>query len=125
MKKEGKKTIFLSATGFLSGIANGLLGAGGGIIVVFALQRAFAEEMGDSKDVFANALCVMLPVSAISCVLYAEGGNLTTSGMGLYAIPALLGGLLGGFLLGRLRLKSIKKLFAALVVYSGIMLLIK
>lgn len=111
--------------GALSGLANGLLGAGGGIIAVYALERALGDKISDRRDVFACSLCVMLPISAVSCVLYAASGNLRADGLGLYAIPAVIGGALGGILLGRLRAQSVKKLFAALVVYSGIMLLIK
>lgn len=111
--------------GFFSGLANGLLGAGGGIIVVYALSYSLGEKIKDGRDVFANALCVMLPISAVSCVSYAIAGNLTVSGIGVYAIPAIIGGIVGGILLGKIRLTALRKLFAALVIYSGIVLIIK
>ena len=93
--------------------------------MVYALSYSLGEEIKDGRDVFANALCVMLPISAVSCVSYAIAGNLTVSGIGVYAIPAIIGGIVGGILLGKIRLTALRKLFAALVIYSGIVLIIK
>lgn len=114
--------------GVLSGLVNGLLGAGGGILIVYALSYALkGREDGefDSRDLYANALCVMLPVSAVSCVRYALAGNLSTDGFAVYAVPAIAGGIVGGFLLSKLKASVTKKLFAALVIWSGIILIIK
>ena len=111
--------------GLLAGFANGLVGAGGGIIAVFAFSYFLRSGEYERRDLYANALCVMLPISAVSCLRYAAAGHLVTDGFGLYAIPAVLGGLLGGFLLGRLRASLLKKLFGLLVIYSGIMLIIR
>lgn len=113
----------LCVAGVLSGVANGLLGAGGGILVVFGL-RGLEGDL-EARDLFASALCVMLPVSVISCIQYALAGNLNTEGFGIYAIPAVAGGLLGGMLLGRIGGAALKKLFGVLVIYSGILLMLK
>ena len=125
MKTSRKSKIFLPLTGFFAGIVNGLLGAGGGIIIVYALNYTLLEQLHDRRDVFANALCVMLPISVVSCIFYAASGNLSVSGIGVYSIPAILGGILGALLLSKLKLNALKRLFSALVIYSGIMLLIK
>ena len=125
MRQISKNKFFLSTMGLLAGITNGLLGAGGGIIVVYALNAAFQDELNDKRDVFANALCVMLPISAVSCLGYALSGELRTEGLGIFIIPAILGGLCGGFLLGKIKASSLQKLFAAIVIYSGITLMIK
>lgn len=125
-KKQGKQVaVYLIVTGLLAGVVNGLLGAGGGILVVFALSALLGEEMGDPRDLYANALCVMLPISIISCIRYALNGNLRTEGFGVYALPAVAGGLVGGFLLGKLKAAWLKKLFGALVIWSGVLLIIR
>ena len=114
--------------GALSGFVNGLLGAGGGILIVYAMNYALKGRTADSidsRDLYANALCVMLPVSAVSCVRYAFSGNLSTEGFAVYAIPAIAGGIAGGFLLSKLNASVTKKLFASLVIWSGIILIIK
>ena len=125
MKSISKKRFFLPTMGFLAGLTNGLLGAGGGIVAVWALSASLGDGIEDRRDVFANALCVMLPISAVSCISYAIAGNLTVTGMGAYAIPAILGGITGGILLGKIKFSSLRRLFAALVIYSGIVLIIK
>ena len=116
---------YLLATGVVSGFLNGLLGAGGGIPIVFSLSFLLGETLEDPRDLYANALCVMLPISAVSCVRYAMAGQLSVTGFGIYALPAILGGIVGGFLLGKLKASLIKKLFGALILYSGILLIIR
>ena len=125
---EGKvklKIAVLIIFGALSGFINGLLGAGGGILIVYALNYALKGSDIDNRDIYANALCVMLPISAMSCIRYAFAGNISTEGFSVYAIPAIAGGIVGGFLLSRLKASVTKKLFAALVIWSGIILIIK
>ena len=125
MKSVAKNRYYLGVMGGLAGLVNGLLGAGGGIIAVFALRAALDQSEAEARDIFANALCVMLPISIVSCVGYALMGEIHTEGLGAFIIPAIVGGALGGLLLGRINAEFLKKLFAALVVYSGIMLIIK
>lgn len=115
----------LLATGLLAGFLNGLLGAGGGIPIVFFLAYVLGDALEDPRDLYANALCVMLPISLVSCLRYAMAGNLRTEGFGVYALPAIAGGIVGGILLGRLRAPLLKKLFGVLVIYSGILLIIR
>jgi len=123
--KKGRGALGVAAAGLLAGIANGLLGAGGGIVAVFAFSYFLRSGEYERRDLYANALCVMLPISAVSCIRYALAGHLVSEGFGVYALPAVLGGLLGGILLGRLRASLLKKLFGLLVIYSGVLLIIK
>ena len=90
-----------------------------------AMAYALRGAPSDSRDLYANALCVMLPISVLSCVRYAMSGNLRLDGFTRFAVPALIGGVVGGFLLGRLRVGALKALFAALVIYSGIVLVVR
>ena len=119
-------TLFgLILTGLAAGFTNGLLGAGGGTVVVFGIARVLKGRLKNGNDVFSTALCVMLPISALSCLLYLTRGHITTSGFGVFALPALLGGAVGGALLGKIRSEYVKKLFASLVVISGILLIMR
>lgn len=125
MTRLSKSRFLIPLIGFLAGISNGLMGAGGGIIIVYGMNYALGESLSDKKDIFANALCVMLPISAVSCICYAIRGDLPINGIGLYSIPAILGGIVGGILLGKIKTDALKKLFAAIVIYSGILLVIR
>lgn len=125
MKKSVNGKFFLPLMGFISGLVNGLFGAGGGIVAVYSLEYILGDKLEDRRDLFANALCVMLPLSAVSCISYAVSGNLRFDGMGVYALPAIIGGIVGAFILGRIKTDSLKKLFAGLVIYSGIIMIIK
>ncbi len=123
MKGKGELWALLGA-GLAAGFLNGLLGAGGGIAVVLAVNKLFKEGT-DKNTAFATALCVMLPVSLLSVALYSARGSMNVSGFGVFILPAVLGGALGGLLLGRLKTVFLKKLFAALVVVSGILLIVR
>ena len=128
MKSEAARAytgIKLAAAGLLAGFVNGLLGAGGGIIIVFAISKLLSDVLPHKNDIFANALCVMLPVSLLSCFIYGIKGNLSTEGFGIFVIPAVLGGIVGGLLLGKIGAAFLKRLFALLVIVSGIILIVR
>ena len=120
-----RRTLALLLAGFAAGCANGLLGAGGGIIIVLAVSRLLSKRLQRKNDAFCIALCVMLPISALSFLIYALRGHISTDGFGIFILPAIAGGILGGFLLGRLGSSLVKKLFAALMVISGILLIVR
>ena len=106
--------------GFAAGTVNGLLGTGGGILLLVVLRRA----VPDAKDAFAAALLCILPLSALSAVLYLRTG--ISDAQVLFSpdlIPVYLGavpgGMLGAYLLDRLKLPLLELLFAGLLLFSG------
>ena len=125
MKNKKSGALYLAVSGFIAGVVNGLLGAGGGILIISAFSKIMKNELPEKKDVFVNSLCVMLPLSALSCVLYAARGDLSSEGFGIFVLPAIVGGAIGGLLTDRIRSRSLKRLFAALVILSGVLLIIK
>lgn len=124
IRDKNKTLLKLLLLGTAAGFVNGLLGSGGGIIAVFGLTSLIADSDG-KRDVFANALAVMIPVSLVSAISYISAGRTDLDGFGVYIIPAAIGGVIGAFLLDRIRVPVIKKLFAALVIWSGIYLMIR
>lgn len=118
------KRRYLLLGGLAAGFLNGLLGAGGGIVIVWILEKAIGDVARNSRDVFANALAVMLPISAVSTVTYAISGGLPTADIARFLIPAILGGLVGAFLLDKISTAAVKTLFCFLVILSGIMMVI-
>lgn len=104
-------------TGALGGLANGLFGSGGGLFLVPMLTRwAKLPE----RKAFATSVGVILPLSAVSAVVYFLKGAMDLS----IAWPYLLGGAIGGFLSGRIFKKVpvgwLRRGFGALMVYCGV-----
>ena len=128
--RSAKNVLLLLLGGLLAGICNGLLGAGGGIVLVLIFSRLLPKEEESLRSVYANALLVMLPLSCVTLYRYISSGSLVTvseseyGGMGLM-IGAIVGGAAGGFFLGRVKSGLINKIFAALTLISGVILLMR
>ena len=116
---------FLMACGFAAGLLGGLLGAGGGIILVFAISRLCRTSLPDNRDVYANALVVTLALATTSAALYIAGGNAPPAELSSLVLPAAAGGLAGGLLLGRISSESIKLVFAVILVLSGVAMILR
>ena len=111
--------------GLLAGLLNGLLGAGGGIVLVRGVERILPREYHDGRDVFANALCVMLPISAVSAIAYVMRGSVHGLDFSRFILPAILGGAGGGLLLSVIDTRLLRLIFSALVVWSGITMILR
>lgn len=129
----GQKTVLLITGGLAAGFINGLLGAGGGILLVFIMglvipstgthkEQAIAP---DKRDIFANALAAMLPVTAVSVLSYAARGDIHLEGAETYIFSAVIGGIGGAWLLDKLRFETVRRMFAIIVIISGIAMLLK
>ncbi len=130
--------LFCLLAGLGAGLLNGLLGAAGGILLVAVLPRLvpppslcpdrapglFLGADHGRRDILATALAVMLPVSAVSSVFYWMGGIRPDWGiLTAIALPCVVGGIVGARLLGRLPEDALRRIFAALVVVSGLRML--
>lgn len=112
--------------GALAGAVNGLLGAGGGIIITYYLAHELNDEQKSENGVFANAVATMLPISVVSLVLYLLRGYIRVDDGLLSLLPsAIIGGIIGAFLLTKLKLKTVKLIFAFLVTLSGFFMIFK
>lgn len=114
-KKSGSK--FRSAVaGGAAGLANGFFGGGGGMLLVPLLTRWCGL---DQRQAFATSIAVILPLCVLSSAIYWLRGGLDF----LLALPYLAGGLLGGFLGGRmfkkLNMVWLRRAFALLILYGG------
>lgn len=114
-----KKLPFL-LTGAAAGFLNGLLGAGGGMVVVPMLHH----DGLPAEQAHATSIAVIAPLSVLSGILYLSMGRLSPWD----ALPFLPGGLvgaaLGGWLLPRIKTLWLHRIFGALVIYSAARLLL-
>ena len=121
-RKAAISLIILMLCGAVGGFINGLLGAGGGIIVVMGLSALFQKAGVNGHSYYATAIAVMLPLSALSAWQYHRAGHLPPISFWHLILPSLLGGALGALLLRRIAPRVLGRIFAAIVLISGIIL---
>ena len=103
--------------GGAAGIANGFFGGGGGMILVPLLVRRCGLSQ---RQAFATSVAVILPLCILSSIIYYFRGGLDL----LSALPYLAGGLIGGWVGGRIFKKInmvwLRRAFALLILYGGV-----
>ncbi len=104
----------------LPGFINGLLGTGGGIIAVSLLRK----EGCSANAAHATSVALMLPISAVSLGVYFCNNGVSLFEYLPLCIPAAAGALFGAKLLKKISSRLLRFLFALLLLYSGIRLLL-
>lgn len=116
-----KKIIALGVLGFLTGICNGLFGAGGGIIVIPTLVYIMKFE---NHEAHATALAVILPISIISAIVYYRNGTYAWDTILRVGLGGVVGSVLGSFLLGKLSSHWLRKIFSVFMIIAAIRMII-
>ena len=124
MKDFGKYILPLLGIGLLAGFLNGLLGAAGGIVIILGLQALFRGKPLDGRRFYTTALAIMLPLSSITVWQYAKNGHLPEASLSGLIFPAVLGGAIGALLLSKIKPLLLKRIFAVVVLVSGIILVV-
>lgn len=106
--------------GFAIGATNALFGAGGGMICVPYLKKSGLSV----KKAHATSVAVILPISFISACVYYFRGSIDISQCLLYIPGGLLGAAAGALILKKAPDFLMKKLFALLIIYSAIKMLL-
>lgn len=114
MSKTNKAISAVKALG--AGVLNGLLGAGGGMLIVPSLSSEGIEP----NKAHAASVAIMLPLSVVSAILYISKGQVSAADAVPYIPGGVAGAFLGAFLLRKISPKLLKKLFGALAVYAGV-----
>lgn len=113
MKKEWAPP---ALAGGLAGLVNGFFGGGGGMVLVPMLVSRCGLTQ---RKAFATSVVIILPLCALSALIYWLRGGLELSA----ALPYLLGGLLGGLAGGRLYRKVsvpwLRRIFALFLLYGA------
>jgi uncharacterized membrane protein YfcA len=102
------------------GLANSLFGGGGGMIAVPLLQKTGLEE----KRAHATAILLILPISLLSFILYVWRGLYDPAVLIPTALGVTAGGFFGAQLLGKMPVKTVNLVFAALQAAAGLFLLL-
>ena len=120
-----KDEILLAFCGLLSlfaGFINGFIGTGGGVIILLLLKKLYKN---DEKAAYASVAAVVLPMAVISAAVYCFSKPDIFSCALPYLPFALVGGAVGAYLLGKVRVRAVSLLFSALAVFSGVVALIR
>ena len=119
-----KGMILLPLLGLFSGLLNGLLGTGGGVVIVYGMQHFFKCRGLDRRGVFVTAIAVMLPLSLLSAQHYLRAGHFEGARPLFLLLPGALGGAAGALLQQRLSVRLLQRIFAGLVLLSGILMVV-
>ena len=102
--------------GGAAGLANGLFGGGGGMVFLPILSRWGNLK---SRQLYATCVAVIFPVCAVSAAMYLWRGGMNWAS----ALPYLVGGLLGGWLGGKLfkgvNMVWLRRAFALVIFYGA------
>ena len=109
------------AVSLFVGVANGLFGGGGGMLVVpvFSILCGLEEKIAHS-----SAILTILPLSLVSGIIYACNGNFQ-SPQGFYVgAGVIVGGLIGTFLMKKFSGNLLRIIFYTLMIVAGITMLV-
>jgi uncharacterized membrane protein YfcA len=109
-------SIFLAAC--ICGIASGLFGIGGGVLLVPFLALFFA--FGQHRAQGTSLIALVPPTGLLAFLAYARAGDVSWR-IGLLLIPGVfVGGVLGGSLAKRLPPPRMRQIFAGLMFLLGV-----
>lgn len=106
-------------SGGLAGAVNGLLGAGGGMVLVPLLGRLCRVT---GKTVFATSVAVILPLCLVSLTVMGVQSPLPWQEAVPYLIGGGLGGIASGFLFPKMSPPLLHKILGCFIVWGGIQL---
>ena len=120
-QNDGKKSVVRRLlAGIISGLANGIFGAGGGMVAVPALEKLADME---AKRAHASAICVILPLSLATAVIYAMNNNVEWSVLPYVAPAFFVGGILGAKLMNKINALWLNRFFSGLMAVAAIWML--
>ncbi len=105
----------------VAGLASGLLGVGGGILIV-PLLTAFAGL--SEHEAHATSLAAIVPIAIVGAGRFAVDGSVDLGLAGLLAAGALVGAPLGARLMAGASEGLLKVMFGILVVAVGLQMVL-
>ena len=120
--KRSTQVLLLILLGVFVGFVNGFLGAGGGMILVPLIILLLKM---DTKIAHATAILIILPISLISGVFYLIKGAFSLTVFLPCLIGTVVGGVVGTFILSKLKNDVITGIFSLVMVAAGVIMILK
>jgi hypothetical protein len=116
--RQPRVLALLVAIGFVAGIASGLFGIGGGVVIVPALTTLLAFELKLATGTSLGAL--LLPVGLPGVIEYASAGLVDVTSVLPIALGLAIGAIFGArFALG-LPAQTVRRLYGLFLLFIGI-----
>lgn len=113
--------IALILLGALTGTLSGLLGIGGGIILVPALNQLFNVSLNKA---IGTSLLIIIPAAISGSYTHYTQGNLEVKTALLVMVGAIVGGMLGAKLINHIPELWVKRVFGIFILYIGVRMLL-
>ncbi len=110
-----KKFLF----GLLAGVISGIVGSGGGILLV----PFFEKEGLSAKESHITTLSVILAITTLTLALRLFSSTEAVPYSFPHLLPAVVGGVLGSVAIKKIKVPILKKIFAGLLIFSGVRML--
>jgi len=113
-----KKQIIKSlAAGSITGIVNGIFGAGGGLVLVPLLINFIKL---DTDKAMPTSVAIIFPMCLVSSYIYFSRGDFDINTLTPYLIGGLIGGIIGGITYKKIPKKLLRRSLGIIIIYSGI-----
>ena len=109
------------AIGFAAGIASGLLGVGGGVVMVPGLVFALGATQHQAH---ATSLAAIVPIGLVGFAVFALHGEVHYAIAGLLVVGALVGAPIGARVMSRIPERPLAIVFAIVLVVAGVRLIV-
>ncbi len=107
--------------GLLTGVLNGLFGAGGGSVVVPAMEKFLGI---DEKKSHSTAIAIILLMSIVSSVTYVYKGYFDFKLWLFVTLGGTAGGFVGAKLLGKVPKKWLKIVFGGVICVTAVKMIV-
>ena len=109
------------AIGSAAGVASGLLGVGGGIIMVPGLVLALALSQHQAH---ATSLAAIVPIGLVGFAGFAVHGDVNYAIAGLLVVGAMFGAPAGARAMSKIPERPLALVFAGVLVVAGVRLIV-
>jgi uncharacterized membrane protein YfcA len=109
-----------ASIGISAGIVNGLLGIGGGCILVPGMIYLLEQ---DEHTAHGTSLAIVLPTAIVSVLVYRRHGALTLPHLFTVLLLAVIGGVIGAWVMNYIPSKWLRRGFAVYMALAGLRML--